>query len=60
MSASETTKSNLSATKAPVPPQAGEDEAPAIWPSVVGSGAAAYVSHPDPKDGADMENGAEG
>ncbi|GEM_PF-4458464 len=60
MSGIKTTKTPLSAVKT-ARPQGEREESPVRWPSVVSSGAAAYVSHPQPKDGkAGPETGAEG
>ena len=51
MSGIKTTKTPLPATKTAVAPKPAREEAPVRWPSVAGGGAAAYVSHPDSKDG---------
>jgi len=61
MSGSKTTKTPLTASKATLRTPNTREEAPVRWPSVVTSGAAAYVSYPTPKDGATgPETGAEG
>jgi hypothetical protein len=60
MSGIKTTKTPLSAIKT-ARPQGDREEPPVRWPSVASSGAGAYVSHPQPKDGATVpETGAEG
>jgi len=60
MSGIKTTKTPLSAIKT-ARPQGDREESPVRWPSVVSSGAAAYVSHPQPKEGtAGPETGTEG
>jgi hypothetical protein len=61
MSGSKTTKNTLSASKATLRPRAEREEPPVRWPSVATSGGAAYVSHPEPKNGTESpETGAEG
>jgi len=60
MSGIKTTKTPLSAIKT-ARAQDDREESPVRWPSVVSSGAAAYVSPPQPKESAaGPETGTEG
>jgi hypothetical protein len=61
MSGSNTTKTPPSPPKSTVRPRAEGEEPPVRWPSAATSGGAAYVSHPEPTNGAaGPGTGAEG